>query len=124
MECILDPLYQSSHSSVASLASLWLWKVMPCSRSTLSDPNSVSEQALSQQLPLRLMEAFIGVHSTPIATKTIHRIPPADTEMSNANHSFAQSANTEGAGAFRPLKRSQHKKGLQPQALSQLGFSR
>jgi hypothetical protein len=29
-------------------------KRWPCSRSTFSEPNSVSEQALSQQLPLRL----------------------------------------------------------------------
>ena len=51
MECILDPLYQRSHSSVASFASLWFVNVMPCSRSTFSEPNRVSEQALSQQLP-------------------------------------------------------------------------
>jgi hypothetical protein len=32
-------------------------KRCPCSRSTFNEPNSVSLQALSQQLPLRLIEA-------------------------------------------------------------------
>jgi hypothetical protein len=34
-----------------------LVKRSPCNRSTFSDPNSVSVTALSQQLPLRLIEA-------------------------------------------------------------------
>ena len=32
----------------------------PCSRSTFSEPNSVSEQALSQQFPLRLIEGMMA----------------------------------------------------------------
>src|SRR5579859_10030 len=49
--------YQSSHASTASLAWQIVWKRSPCSRSTFGDPNSVSVTALSQQLPLRLIEA-------------------------------------------------------------------
>jgi hypothetical protein len=35
------------------------FKVLTVQRSTLSDPNNVSLQALSQQLPLRLIEGVI-----------------------------------------------------------------
>ena len=41
---------------VSSFAWRRVSKRWPCSRSTFSDPNIVSLQALSQQLPLRLIE--------------------------------------------------------------------
>jgi hypothetical protein len=41
---------------VSSFASRLVLKRWPCSRSTFNDPNSVSLQALSQQLALRLIE--------------------------------------------------------------------
>jgi hypothetical protein len=42
-------LYQSNHAMVSSLASRIVAKRWPWSRSTFSEPNNVSEQALSQQ---------------------------------------------------------------------------
>jgi hypothetical protein len=55
-ECSRARLYQSSHSIVSSFASRLVLKRCPCSRSTFNDPNNVSLHALSQQLPLRLIE--------------------------------------------------------------------
>src|ERR1017187_2968057 len=49
-------VYQSSQEMVSSLASRMVSKRRPCSRSTFSEPNNVSEQALSQQLPLRRID--------------------------------------------------------------------
>ena len=47
------------HAMTSSLASRMVSKRWPCSRSTFSEPNSVSEQALSQQLPLRLIDGVM-----------------------------------------------------------------
>src|SRR5664279_2071897 len=44
---------------VSSLASRIVSKRWPCSRSTFSEPNNVSEQALYQQLPLRLIDGVM-----------------------------------------------------------------
>ncbi len=44
---------------VSSLAWRLVTNRWPCSRSTFNDPNSVSLQALSQQLPHRLIEAVM-----------------------------------------------------------------
>jgi len=44
---------------VSSLAARIVSKRRPCSRSTFSEPNNVSEQALSQQLPLRLIDGVM-----------------------------------------------------------------
>jgi hypothetical protein len=52
-------LYQSIQVTTSSLAWRRILKRCPCSRSTFSDPNSVSLQALSQQLPRRLIEAVM-----------------------------------------------------------------
>ncbi len=53
VECMRDWLYRGSHASTSSLACRMLSRSSPCSRSTWSwsEPNSVSEQALSQQAP-------------------------------------------------------------------------
>src|ERR1039458_5757711 len=58
-------LYQSSHAMTSSLASRMVSKRWPCGCSTFSEPNSVSEQALSQQLPLRLID---GVMPSSLST--------------------------------------------------------
>jgi hypothetical protein len=59
VECILDPLYQSSQSSVASFASLGAVELRAMQELDLQRAEQGSEQALSQQLPVRLMEALI-----------------------------------------------------------------
>ncbi|MNX53240.1 hypothetical protein D3C86_839320 [compost metagenome] len=41
---------------ISSFAWRLVFNCWPCSRSTFNDPNSVSLQALSRQLPLRLIE--------------------------------------------------------------------
>src|SRR5471032_2613397 len=59
VECNLVWLYQSNQSRASSLPWRRVSKCWPCNRSTFSDPNRVSLQALSQQLPLRLIEGVI-----------------------------------------------------------------
>src|SRR5260370_21878369 len=56
-------LYQSSHARVSSLAWRMVAKLWPWRRSTFREANRVSLGALSQQLPLRLIEAVMP-HST------------------------------------------------------------
>jgi hypothetical protein len=55
---------------VLSLACRRVWKFLACRRSTFNDSNSVSEQALSQQLPLRLIEA-----ASRIITAAVKAVP-------------------------------------------------
>ena len=52
-------LYQSSQSMTSFLVWRLVSNLCPCSRSTFSDPNNVSLQALSQQSPRRLLEAVM-----------------------------------------------------------------
>ena len=54
MECIRVWLYQRIHASASSCASRLVVKRCPASRSTFSEPKTVSAHALSQQLPFRL----------------------------------------------------------------------
>ena len=60
VECSRSRLYQSSQSMVSSFASRRVLNRLPCSRSTFNDPKSVSLQALSQQLPFRLIEPVMS----------------------------------------------------------------
>src|ERR1035438_7384492 len=71
VECMRVLLYQSSHAMVTSLAARMVSNRSPCSRSTFSEPNSDSEQALSQQLPLRLIEGVIVQYSSTSAKPSL-----------------------------------------------------
>src|SRR6218665_1091493 len=59
VECSRVRLYQSTQAMTSSLAWPRVTKRCPCSRSTFNEPNRVSLQALSQPLPLRLIEAVM-----------------------------------------------------------------
>src|SRR5450631_2120552 len=60
----------------SSLASRMVSKRWPCSRSTFSEPNSVSEQALSQQLPLRLIDGVMPCSlSTSLKSSLAYWLP-------------------------------------------------
>ena len=54
----------------SSLAWRRIFKRCPCSRSTFNDPNSVSQQALYQQSPRRLIEAVMP-HSLNTSRKSL-----------------------------------------------------
>ena len=67
VECSRVRLYHSTQAMTSSLAWRRVTKRCPCSRSTFNEPNSVSLQALSQQLPRRLMDALMPYSvSTPL----------------------------------------------------------
>jgi hypothetical protein len=50
-------LYQNIEAMTSSIAWRLVLKRYPCRRSTFNDPNNVSLQALSQQMPRLLIEA-------------------------------------------------------------------
>jgi hypothetical protein len=56
---------------VSSLAARMVSKRWPCSRSTFSQPNNVSAQALSQQLPLRLIDSVMEQCSSTFAKSSL-----------------------------------------------------
>ena len=61
MTLLLDSV---SHSRDHELAACRTWRLVsnfcPCSRSTFNEPSSVSLQALSRQLPRRLIKAVMA----------------------------------------------------------------
>src|SRR5664280_1775311 len=71
---------------VSSLASRMVSKRWPCSRSTFSEPNNVSEQALSQQFPLRLIDGVMPCSlSTSLKSSLAYWLPRSLWKISPAS---------------------------------------
>jgi hypothetical protein len=70
--------------------------------STFNDPNSVSEQALSQQLPLPLIEAFI-----PCPGKKLHVAVAAVLAVAIAIEDQAAPAMTAASEGVWPLRETE-----------------
>jgi len=77
--------YTEQPSDDSSLACRIVEKCLPCKPLHLNEPNSVSEQALSQQLPLRLIEGAMeqcssifaksaGILTAPVTVKEQPRL--------------------------------------------------